>query len=138
MGGASGKLSGVTTLATMRDDGFDQPKKNERQHSQIGGGVGKIVSDSRAQQHGDEDPRGQGAPQAAIDHESGQRGPAQSSAEYRRLSSEAPAQQGSQRKDGCGQQRDVLSWFGGLDHRVAMHGQSGASPTLFMNLEVSS
>src|ERR1019366_7726238 len=115
-----------------RDDGFDQAKKNKRENSQVGGGVGKIVPDGRAQQHGDEDPRSQGAPQAAIDHESGKRDPAQYGDEYCRLSSEAPAQQGSQRNDGCGQQRDVLSWFGGSNHRVAVRGKSGAEGPLFL------
>ena len=90
-----------------RDDGLDQPQEDERQHSQVGRNVGKVVTDLGAQQHGDEDPCGERAAEAAIHDESGQCDPAQT-AERGVMSGEAPAQQCSQRDYTRDQQRDVL------------------------------
>ena len=52
-----------------RNDRLDQPQKDQRQHAQVGGDVREVVTDLRAQQHGDEDPRGQacGASHAVSD-----------------------------------------------------------------------
>ena len=76
--GVSGDADHQRPEQQRRDDGLDQPQKDERQHAQVGGDVGEVVSDLRAQQHGDEDPRGERAAQAAIDDQRGQRDPAQS------------------------------------------------------------
>ena len=59
-----------------RNDGFDQPQEDEREHAQVGGDVGEVVSNLGAQQHGDEDPGGERSPETAIDHEGSQREPA--------------------------------------------------------------
>jgi hypothetical protein len=61
-----------------RNDGLDQPQKDERQHAQVDGDIGEVVANLRAQQHGDEDPGGERASQASVDHQGGQRNPAQS------------------------------------------------------------
>ena len=38
------------------DDGLDQPQEDQREYPQIGCDVGEVVSNLRAQQHGNEDP----------------------------------------------------------------------------------
>ena len=93
-----------------RNDGLDQPQKDERQHAQMRGDIGEVVPDLRAQQHGDEDPRGERPPQASVDDQRGERNPAQSGKDYRcRWPAETRANQGRDRGNGGDQERNVLA-----------------------------
>ena len=75
--GMSGDADDQRSKQQRRDDGLDQPQKDERQHAQVGGDVWEVVSDLRAQQHGDEDPCRERAAQTAVDDQRSQRNPAQ-------------------------------------------------------------
>ena len=59
-----------------RDDGLDQPQEDERQDAQVHGDIGEVVPNLRAQQHGDENPCGERAPQASVDDQGCGRNPA--------------------------------------------------------------
>ncbi len=60
-----------------RNDGLDQPQEDECKNAQVVGDGREVVANFRAQQHGDKDPRRERTPQAAVDHQSSQREPAQ-------------------------------------------------------------